>query len=122
MGVMTYCAGFDKNGVRCGGNHTRGTEIFQDPPPPPPNPAWDEFANRVHAAWQAYVNSGYSMALRGPNHDRAHKTVPGVSQVLQRSGGMVNIRGGLYTTSISLTTDASLKRNAGGHATFIYHL
>ena len=122
MGVITYCAGFDKFGKPCGGHHAKGTDTFADPPSPPPNPDWQEFATRVHTAWQAYVNSGYNIAQRGPNHDRAHKTRPGVAQILQRSGGMINISGGLYKTSISLTSDASLKRNAGGHPVFIYHL
>ncbi len=122
LGSIIYCAGFDKFGHPCGGNHPRGTETYNDPPSPPPNPDWNEFANRVHAAWQLYVNSGYNIALRGPNHDRAHRTAPAVAQVLQRCGGIVNINGGLYKTSISLTTDSSLKRNAGGHAVFIYHL
>jgi len=122
LGVLTYCAGFDKFGQKCGGNHPKGTDIFNDPPSPPPNPDWTEFANRVHAAWQLYVNSGYNIANRGPNHDRAHRTAAGVSLVLQRSGGMVSIQGGLYKSSISRTTDASLQRNAGGHAVFIYHL
>jgi len=122
LGVITYCAGFTKLGQPCGGNHHKGTEIFSDPPAPTPNPDWTEFADRVHAAWQTYVDSGYSILHRGPNHDRAHRTAPGVSRVLQGSGGMVSIHGGLYRTAISLTTDASLKRNAGSHAVFIYHL
>jgi hypothetical protein len=122
LGVMSYCAGFDKMGHPCGGNHKKGTDIFQDPPAPPSNPDWDDFVNRVNAAWQVYVNSGYAPAHRGPNHDRSYKVPNRVSAVLQASGGMVQIGGGYYSSSTSLTSEASLKRNAGNHHTFIFHL
>jgi hypothetical protein len=122
LGRIMYCAGFDKFGVPCGGNHARGTEAYNPDPPPRPNAEWKELAERVDAAWHAYVTSGYSPALRGPNHDRSYRIRPGALDVLRSSGGLVVIHGGVYTVSNSLTSDVSLKRNAGGHMTFIFHL
>ena len=88
----------------------------------PPIPDWSDLVNRIQAAWQLYVNSGYAMVNRGPNHDRSYRPGNGARMVLQGSGGVVTINGAVYTVSNSLTSDASLKRNVPGQATFIFHL
>lgn len=122
IGVISYCSGMDpKTLIPCPSHHP-GTEKLYDPPAPVANPEWTTFAGIVQAAWQLYVNSNYAMTLRGPNHDHSYHPGPGVRTVLQGSGGVVKIHGGLYTVSNSLTSGASLKRDAVGHATFIYHL
>jgi len=122
IGVLSYCSGMDPKTLKpCPTAHP-GTKQVSDPPPPTPNPDWNDFADRVQAAWVVYVNSGYDVASRGPNHDRAFHPGQGVQRVLQGSAGVLTIHGGLYTVSNSLTSDASLKRNVPGQATFIYHL
>jgi len=122
LGVLSYCSGMDIKTMKpCVPTHA-GTKQVSDPPPPPANPDWSDLVGRVQTAWQVYVNSGYAMAQRGPNHDRSYRPGNGVRLVLQGAGGVVNISGATYTVSNSLTSDASLKRNVPGQATFIFHL
>ncbi len=123
IGALSFCSGVIIPSMKpCGTGHQGGTVQIADPPPPPANPDWSDLVNRIQAAWQLYVNSGYAMVNRGPNHDRSYRPGNGVRMVLQGSGGVVTINGALYTVSNSLTSDASLKRNVPGQATFIFHL
>lgn len=132
LGAMQYCPGFlygskDGSVTSCGVQH-KGTEK-QFVPVPQGTPAeWTTFCEKVSAAWAAFVNSGYSPAMRGANNNREYKTGDAVRSVLQGSGGTVTINGAAYAISNSETAGASLKRAipenkvVGNIRSFIFHL
>lgn len=137
LGVMRYCSGtnlssggdWKKPGdyVNCTA-HTRGTEEIRVHTPSAPPVEWTDFGTRVDNAWQAFVNSGYSPALRGVNNHREYRTDAKVSNILRASGGVVSINGGVYSVSTSLSAGVSLKRGIppahqqGNMVSFIWHL
>lgn len=137
LGVIRYCSGSNpipgqdwtnpSSYAKCT-SHTHGTEEIAVHTPSAPPVAWTDFATRVHAAWTAFVNSGYSPALRGANNHREYPTDAKVSSILRASGGVVSIHGGVYASSNSLHAGASLKRSippayqVGNILSFIWHL
>lgn len=129
LGVLTYCSGVDvTNNMRPCGTHARGTEILHVRPVPTGNKDWVDFERRVSTAWNAFVASGYSLALRGVNNHREYRPTPAVHRVLQGGGGVVQIDGAVYVVSNSLTAGVSLHRSIpaahrhGNAQSFIFHL
>ncbi len=127
-GRVTYCSGYDvKAGRNCAPGH-RGSQQIHIRPKPTGNADWEAFCGRVTAAWDAFVQSGYSSAARGANNHREYKPTPGVLRVLQGAQGAVNVNDAIYTISNSLTAGVSLHRSIpaqyqrGNMKSFIYHL
>ena len=127
LGLLRFCAGFDMRTNRNCTIHTRGTENFQPQPVQVVDPAWTDFTQRVHAAWTAFQNSNWNLALRGANNFGEYRATPSVRNILQASGGLVVIQGGTYTISNSLSAGVSLHRpipggGFGNVQSFIFHL
>ena len=108
------------------------TEMVAPPPAraaAPVDDDWNAFETAVLAAWQAFKNSGYSAALRGPNHDRAYRMPDSVSARLRSAAGQITIGNKVYSIAPSKTTHVALhsqltdKQGAGGtYQSFVFHL
>lgn len=103
---------------------------YNPQPPPVTTPAgWDDFAARVHGFWQAFKNSGYDVALRGVNNrgTTGYQAIPDKIRTYLSNHQTVNINGGTYTVSNSVSGGVSLHRTIpvrgqnGTVCSFIYH-
>jgi hypothetical protein len=128
LGVLSYCSGvLPRTGGPCGLQH-RGSVHLQPAPEPVNDPNWDDLVARVTAAWNAFVASNYSPALRGANNTRQYRPQNSVRARLQQAQGVVNIGGTAYTIAPSDTADVALHRpipaqhQVGYIRSFIFHL